>query len=122
MFEIQTAIPTIDRTVMEDILWSQFHVHGVQPEVATTMYKGVPLYLIRCRDGISYVCTRGQALYFMKQMEYYVDFILYSDPAAFRVYPPMANMQHREKGCQYGVTYVSLAKSHEYAEHAVLPI
>ena len=121
MVEIQTAIATIDKTVMEDLLWSQFHVHGVSKEVACCTYKGVPLYLIRCNNGVSYVCTRGQALYFMKQM-YYVPWQLYEDASAFRVYPKLDNIQHKEKGAQFGVHYVSMAKSHEFTAPTVLPI
>lgn len=113
MVTIQTAIATIDRDVMEDLLFSQFHVHGVSEEVACCTYKGVPLYLIRCNNGISYVCTRGQALYFMKQMPY-VSWHLYEDAAAFRVYPKLDNIQHKEKGAQFGVHYISIAKSHGY--------
>lgn len=121
MFELQTAIATIDKPVMEDLLFSQFHVHGVSPDVACCTYNGVPLYLIRCNNGVSYVCTRGQALYFMKQM-YYVPWHLYDDASAFRVYPKLDNIQHKDKGAQFGVHYVSIAKSHDYAIPAVLPI
>jgi hypothetical protein len=121
MFELQTAIATIDKAVMEDLLFSQFHVHGVSAEVACCTYKGVPLYLIRCNNGVSYVCTRGQALYFMKQM-YYVPWHLYEDASAFRVYPKLDNIQHASRGAQFGVHYISIAKSHDYATPAVLPI
>lgn len=120
-WDFQTAIATLDKEVMEDIVWKQFHVHGVNPEIACCTYKGVPLYLIRCNNGISYVCTRAQALYFTKQL-YYVEWTLKQDPAAFRVFPALVNIQHKDKGAQYGTHYVSLAKSHEYAAPAVLPL
>ena len=120
-FDFQTAIATLDREVMEDILFSQFHVHGVKSEIACCTYKGVPLYLLRCGNGISYVCTRAQALYFTKQMTY-VDWTFKPDSKAFRVFPALVNVQHKSKGAQFGIHYVSLAKSHEYALPVVLHI
>lgn len=114
-WDFQTAIATLDKQVMEDIVWKQFHVHGVSPEIACCTYNGVPLYLIRCNNGISYVCTRAQALYFTKQL-YYVEWTLKQDPAAFRVFPALVNIQHKDKGAQYGTHYVSLAKSAEYRD------
>lgn len=121
-FELQTAIATLDKTVMVDILHSQFYAHGVSPIIEYCKYKGVPLYLMHSNDGIGYVCTRAQMLYFTKQLYYIADWQFIENPVAFRVFPQLAHMQHREKGAQFGVTYTSLAKSHEYAEHAVLPI
>lgn len=121
-WDFQTAIATLDKKVMDDIVWTQFHVHGVNPEIACCTHKGVPLYLIRCGNGISYVCTRAQALYFTKKL-YYVEWTLKQDPAAFRVFPALVNIQHKDKGAQYGTHYISLAKSAEYREgSAVLPL
>jgi len=113
-WDFQTAIATLDRAVMEDILFSQFNAHGVKSEIDCTTYKGVPLYLIRCCNGISYVCTRAQALYFTKQM-WHVEWTFKYNPAAFRVFPALVNIQHKDKGAQFGTHYVSFAKSHEYA-------
>lgn len=121
VMDFQTAIATLDKTVMDDLVWNQFHVHGVIPEIACTTHKGVPLYCIRCCNGVSYVCTRAQALYFTKQMDY-VDWTFKQDASAFRVFPELVNIQHKEKGAQYGTHYTSLSKSHEYAPHAVLAL
>ena len=120
-FDFQTAIATLDRAVMDDILNTQFIAHGVSTEIACCMHKGVPLYLIRCNSGISYVCTRAQALYFTKQLAD-TPFTFTHDPAAFRVFPALVNIQHKDKGSQFGTHYVSFAKSHEYALPIVLHI
>ena len=120
MMDFQTTIPTLDRVVMEDLATEQFGAHGVLPTIECCLYKGVPLYLMHCGNGVSYVCTRAQMLYFTKNLA--GNFTFRQDASAFRVYPEMSNMQHREKGAQYGVTYTSLAKSHEYGERAVLAI
>lgn len=122
-WDFQTAIATLDRAVMEDILATQFYKHGISTDIACCTYKGVPLYLLRCRNGISYVCTRAQALYFIRALnEHGVQFTLTDDATAFRVFPALVNIQHKDKGAQFGTHYVSLSKSHEYELPAVLPL
>ena len=123
-WDFQTAIATLDRNVMDDILTKQFYRHGVSTDIACCTYKGVPLYLIRCKNGVSYVCTRAQALYFIRHLnEYGVQFTLTDDATAFRVFPVLVNIPHKDKGAQYGTHYISLAKSAEYRDlPAVLPL
>lgn len=123
-WDFQTAIATLDRKAMEDILTTQFYAHGVFTAIACCSYKGVPLYLIRCKNGVSYVCTRAQALYFISHLnEHGVHFKFTDDATAFRVFPPLVNIQHKDKGAQYGTHYISLAKSKEYKDApAVLPL
>ena len=116
-WDFQTAIATLDRKVMEDILTTQFYTHGVLFNIACCSYKGVPLYLIRCKNGVSYVCTRAQALYFIRHLnEHGVHFKFTDDATAFRVFPDLVNIQHKDKGAQYGTHYISLAKSAEYRD------
>lgn len=116
-WDFQTAIATLDRNVMDDILAKQFYSYGVSTDIACCTYKGVPLYLMKCNNGISYVCTRAQALYFIRHLnEHGVQFTLTDDATAFRVFPVLVNIQHKDKGAQYGTHYISLAKSAEYRD------
>lgn len=123
-WDFQTAIATLDHKVMEDILTTQFCRYGVSSDIACCSHKGVPLYLIRCKNGVSYVCTRAQAFYFMTHLnEHGVHFKFTDDATAFRVFPALVNIQHKDKGAQYGTHYVSLAKSQDYKDApAVLPL
>lgn len=123
-WDFQTAIATLDRKVMEGILNTQFCRYGVSSDIARCSHKGVPLYLIRCENGVSYVCTRAQALYFIDHLNAQgVQFTFTDDAKAFRVFPDLVNIQHKDKGAQYGTHYVSLAKSKEYKDApAVLPL
>ena len=122
-WDFQTAIATLDRKVMEDILNTQFCRYGVSSDIARCSHKGVPLYLIHCENGVSYVCTRAQALYFIAHLNAQgVQFAFTDDATAFRVFPDLVNIQHKDKGAQYGTHYVSLAKSSEYASPVVLPL
>ena len=121
--DIQTAIATLDRNVMEDILTTQFYTHGVFFDIACCRHKGVPLYLMRCKNGVSYVCTRGQALYFIQHLNAHgIHFTFTDDATAFRVFPDLVNTQHKTKGTQYGVHYTSLAKNREYSAPIVLSL
>ena len=121
--DFQTAIATLDRKVMDGILNTQFYAHGVSTNVSCCRHKGVPLYLICCKNGVSYVCTRAQAIYFISRLnEHGSHFSLIEDATAFRVFPDLVNIQHKDKGAQYGTHYVSLAKSSEYAAPVVLPL
>ena len=123
-WDFQTAIATLDRKVMDDILTTQFCRYGVSRDIACCSHKGVPLYLIRCENGVSYVCTRAQALYFISHLnEHGVHFKFTDDATAFRVFPDLVNIQHKDKGAQYGTHYISLTKSKEYKDApAVLPL
>lgn len=122
-WDFQTAIATLDRNVMEDILTTQFYEHGVFTDIACCKHKGVPLYLMRCKNGVSYVCTRGQALYFIQHLNAHgVSFEFTDDATAFRVFPDLINTQRKDKGIQYGPHYTSLSKSKEYAAPVVLPL
>lgn len=122
-WDFQTAIATLDRNVMEDILTTQFYTHGVFTDIACCTRKGVPLYLIRCKNGVSYVCTKGQALYFIRHLNAHgIHFKLTDDATAFRVFPDIAHTQHKDKGAYYGVQYTSLAKNREYDAPIVLPL
>lgn len=122
-WDFQTAIAALDRKVMDDILTTQFCRYGVSSDIARCRHKGVPLYLIRCKNNISYVCTRGQALYFINHLNAHgVSFKFTEDATAFRVFPDLVNIQHKDKGAQYGTHYTSLAKSKEYAAPIVLPL
>ena len=122
-WDIQTVIATLDRNVMESILTSQFYAYGVYKDVACCRHKGVPLYLIRCKNGVSYVCTKGQAFYFIHHLNAHgTSFEFTDDATAFRVFPTILNSQHKDKGAQYGVKYVSLAKNREFAAPIVLPL
>ena len=122
-WDFQTAIATLDRKVMEDILNTQFCRYGVSSDIARCRHKGVPLYLIRCKNGVSYVCTRAQALYFIPRLNAQGEQFTYTDDATvFRVFPDLVNIQHKDKGAQYGTHYVSLAKSKEYVAPVVLPL
>ena len=120
VMDFQTAIATLDREVMEDITTTQFLRYGIDRTICATIVKGVPLYLLRCNNGISYVCTRAQAMYFTRKIG--GDFSLKREDTAFRVYPALVNIQHKEKGAQYGTHYRSFVKSHEYEKHAVLAL
>ena len=121
--DIQTAIATLDRNVMDDILTTQFCKYGVSSDIARCRHKGVPLFLIRCKNGISYVCTLAQAQYFVFHLNAHgVSFEFTDDATAFRVFPDLVNTQHKDKGTQYGVHYVSFAKSREYNAPVVLPL
>lgn len=116
-WDFQTAIATLDRKVMEDILAKQFYLYGVSSDIAYCTHKGVPFYLMRCENGVSYVCTKAQALYFMRHLtEHGFQFTLTDDATAFRVFPALENIQRKSKGTQYGTHYISLAKSTEYSE------
>ena len=117
MVTIQTAIATIDREVMQDIASTQFMAHGFSREILTTTYKGVPLYLMHCDNGIDYVCTRAQMQYFVIKLANKLNTVFHfrEDRGAFRVYPKLNNLQHKDKGAQYGTTYTSIAKSHGYS-------
>lgn len=122
-WDFQTAIPTLDRKVMEDILTTQFCRYGVSSDIARCSHKGVPLYLIRCKNNISYVCTLAQEQYFVCHLiNQGAQFTYTEDATAFRVFPDLVNIQHKDKGAQYGTHYVSLAKSSEYAAPIVLPL
>ena len=122
-WDFQTAIPTLDRKVMEDILVTQFCRYGVSSDIARCRHKGVPLFLIRCKNGISYVCTLAQAQYFVYYLINQGGQFTYTDgDTAFRVFPDLVNIQHKDKGAQYGTHYISLAKSKEYAAPIVLPL
>ena len=122
-WDFQTVIATLDRTVMESILTTQFYTHGVYKDVACCRHKGVPLYLIRCKNGVSYVCTKGQALYFISHLDAYgTSFEFTDDATAFRVFPETRNAQHKDRGAQYGVQYVSLSKNREFTAPIVLPL
>ena len=123
-WDFQTVIATLDRNVMESILTSQFYAYGVYKDVACCRHKGVPLYLIRCKNGVSYVCTKGQAFYFIHHLNAQGEQFTYTDDAtAFRVFPDLVNIQHKAKGAQYGTHYVSLAKSKDYKDApVVLPL
>ena len=122
-WDFQTAIATLDRKVMDDILTTQFCRYGVSSDIARCRYKGVPLFLIRCKNGISYVCTLAQAQYFVYHLINQGGQFTYTDDAtAFRVFPDLVNIQHKDKGAQYGTHYTSLAKSKEYAAPIVLPL
>lgn len=122
-WDFQTTIATLDRNIMESILTTQFYTHGVFTDIACCRHKGVPLYLMRCKNGVSYVCTRGQALYFILHLNAHgVSFEFTDDATAFRVFPDLVNTQHKDKGTQYGVHYVSLAKNREYNAPIVLPL
>ena len=122
-WDFQTAIATLDRKVMEDILTTQFYTYGVFTDIACCRHKGVPLYLMRCKNGVSYVCTRGQVLYFIQHLNAHgVSFEFTDDATAFRVFPDLVNTQHKDKGTQYGVHYVSFTKSREYNAPIVLPL
>lgn len=114
--DIQTAIPTIDREVMHDILYTQLLQHGTNAVITTATIKGVPLYLIKCNNGVSYVCTRAQALYFINNLQQYGhNFIFKEDATAFRVLPQLVNIQHASKGAQYGTHYINISKAHGYS-------
>lgn len=123
-WDFQTAIATLDRKVMEDILTTQLCRYGVSSDIARCRHKGVPLFLIRCKNGISYVCTLAQAQYFVYHLINQGGQFTYTDDAtAFRVFPPLVNIQHKDKGAQYGTHYISLTKSKEYKDvPAVLPL
>lgn len=122
-WDVQTAIATLDRNVMESILTAQFYAHGVFSDIACCRHKGVPLYLIRCKNGVSYVCTKGQALYFIHHLTAHGAQLTFTDDAtAFRVFPETRNAQHKDRGAQYGVQYVSLAKNREFTAPIVLPL
>lgn len=122
-WDVQTAIATLDRNVMESILTTQFYSYGVFLDIACCRHKGVPLYLIRCKNGVSYVCTKGQALYFIHHLTTHGAHFTFSDDAtAFRVFPETMNAQHKDRGAQYGVKYVSLAKNREFTAPIVLPL
>ena len=122
-WDFQTAIATLDRKVMDDILNTQLCRYGVSSDIACCRYKGVPLYLIRCENGVSFVCTRAQAFYFINHLNAHgVSFEFTDDATAFRVFPDLVNIQHKDKGAQYGTHYTSLAKSKEYAAPIVLPL
>lgn len=122
-WDVQTAIATLDRNVMESILTTQFYAHGVFLDIACCRHKGVPLYLIRCKNGVSYVCTKGQALYFIHHLTAHgVQFTFTNDATAFRVFPETRNAQHKDRGAQYGVQYVSIAKNREFNAPIVLPL
>ena len=122
-WDFQTVIATLDRNVMESILTSQFYAYGVYKDVACCRHKGVPLYLIRCKNGVSYVCTKGQAFYFIHHLNAHgTSFEFTDDATAFRVFPTILNSQHKDKGAQYGVKYVSLAKNREFTAPIVLPL
>lgn len=121
--DFQTAIATLDRKVMEDILTTQLCRYGVSSDIARCRHKGVPLYLICCKNNISYVCTRAQALYFITHLNAQgVQFTFTDDATVFRVFPELVNIQHKDKGAQYGTHYISLAKSSEYTAPVVLPL
>ena len=122
-YDFQTAIATLDRKVIDDILTTQFCKYGVNSDIARCRHKGVPLFLIRCKNGISYVCTLAQAQYFVFHLiNQGVQFTYTDDATAFRVFPDLVNIQHKDKGAQYGTHYTSLAKSKEYAAPIVLPL
>ena len=122
-WDFQTAIATLDRKVMHDILTTQFYAHGVSANISCCSYKGVPLYLMRCKNGVSYVCTRAQAKYFVFYLNAQgVQFTFTDDVTAFRVFPELVNIQHKDKGAQYGTHYISLSKSSEYTMPIVLPL
>ena len=122
-WDFQTAVPTLDRKVIDDILTTQFCKYGVSSDIARCRHKGVPLFLIRCKNGISYVCTLAQAQYFVFHLIAQGGKFTYTDDAtAFRVFPDLVNIQHKDKGAQYGTHYTSLAKSKEYAAPIVLPL
>lgn len=122
-WDFQTAIATLDRKVLEDILTTQFYAHGVFSDIACCRHKGVPLYLMRCKNGVSYVCTKGQALYFIHHLTAHGAQLTFTDDAtAFRVFPETGNAQHKDKGAQYGVRYVSLTKNREFNAPIVLPL
>ena len=123
-WDFQTAIATLDRKVMDDILTTQLCKYGVSRDIARCSYKGVPFYLIRCENGVSYVCTRAQAFYFINHLNAHgVSFEFTDDATAFRVFPDLVNIQHKDKGAQYGTHYTSLAKSKEYKDApVVLPL
>lgn len=113
IMDFQTAIATLDKTVMDDIVTTQFRAHGVNNTIYTTTVKGVPLYLIQCTNGISYVCTRAQALYFVRHLADHA-FTFKQAPKMFRVFPAIVNIQHSAKGAQFGTHYTSLAKAHDF--------
>ena len=119
IMDFQTAIATLDKTVMDDIVTTQFRAHGVNNTIYTTTVKGVPLYLIQCTNGISYVCTRAQALYFVRHLADHT-FTFKQAPKMFRVFPALVNVQHKTKGAQFGTHYTSLAKSHDF--YGCLPL
>lgn len=122
-WDFQTAIATLDRNVMERLLTTQFYAHGVFSDIACCSHKGVPLFLIRCKNGVSYVCTKGQALYFIRHLNAHgAQFTFTDDATAFRVFPETMNAQHKDRGAQYGVKYVSLAKNREFTAPIVLPL
>lgn len=122
-WDFQTVIATLDRNVMESILTTQFYAHGVFLNIACCRHKGVPLYLIRCKNGVSYVCTKGQAFYFIHHLNAHgVQFTFTDDATAFRVFPEIRNAQHKNKGVQYGVHYTSLVKNREFTAPIVLPL
>ena len=122
-WDFQTAIATLDRNVMESILTTQFYAQGVFSDIACCRHKCVPLYLIRCKNGMSYVCTKGQALYFIHNLVTHgVQLTFTDDTTAFRVFPETKNVQHKDRGAQYCVQYVSLAKNREFAAPIVLPL
>lgn len=122
MVTIQTAIATLDREVMHDLVTTQFLVHGFSRVIYTTKHKGVPLYLLHCNNGIDYVCTLAQMQYIIMHLANKTNTIFYykTNSHAFRVYPTIKNLQHNLKGAQYGVVYTSLAKAHNYS--GCLPI
>lgn len=122
-WDFQTVIATLDRNIMESILTTQFYSYGVFLDIACCRYKGVPLYLIRCKNGVSYVCTKGQALYFIHHLTAHgVSFTFTDDATAFRVFPETRNARHKDRGAQYGVQYVSLSKNREFTAPIVLPL
>lgn len=114
---IQTAIATIDRTVMHDLVTTQFLKHGFSRIIYTTVHKGVPLYLMQCSNGVGYVCSLAQMQYIVMHLANKTNAIFYykKAPQAFRVYPTIKNLQHNLKGAQYGVVYTSLGKTHGFS-------
>ncbi len=119
---IQTAIATIDREVMHDLVTTQFLTHGFSRIIYTTVHKGVPLYLMQCSNGVGYVCTLAQMQYIVRHLANKTNTVFYykKAPNTFRVYPTIKNLQHNLKGAQYGVVYTSLSKAHNYT--GCLPI
>lgn len=110
--DVQTAIPTLNRNYMQALLHSQLLVYGLHSTIYTTIYKGVPLYLLQC-NNIGYVCTKAQAHYLL--MHYCalrtitIDYV--HNSSIFRVYPLLQNLPHKSKGAQYGVVYTDIGKN-----------
>lgn len=106
MMTIQCTIETLDRSILHD-LRDYLLRQGVYNTVYTTIYNGVPLYLITAKNSYSYVCT--------KAIWHYMALLLpctnlLPKPEAFRVFPKVQITPHKQKGSFATVQYTSISK------------